>query len=160
MEYESKKVISFIFKRSGKNLLHKSDFYLSLSIDLKWFSPEQAKDFINYSIKNKLLLEKNNLLKPNFDISKITIPFGYTPNKILFGNNNKTNVKKITDITEIIFNKNNYNSNFKNKIIKNIEHISFENNIYSNVASILVLMDLNIEFRDYIEVAEKQIFNE
>ena len=160
MEKELKKIISFIFKRSGKYKLYRSDFYLSLSIDLKWFSPEKAKDFIDYAIKQNLLIVNNDILEPNFDINKISIPYGYNPEKILFENHNKTNRKKNIDLNEMIFRKNNYNLNLKKRIIKDIDHISFEKNIYSAVATILVLMDLNIEFNAYIKFAEDQIINE
>jgi hypothetical protein len=160
LESESKKIISFVFKRSGKIRLDKSKFYLSLSLDLKWFSPEKAKIFMDTSLEQNLLIEKNNLLEPNFNIYEISIPFGFKPNE----NFNKKNLKKseedILDITNIIFKKYNYKTPKKERIIKNIEAICNEKNIYSNVASLLFLKDLNIDLSSYITLAEDQIINE
>ncbi|MCJ2513399.1 MAG: DUF2240 family protein [Candidatus Thermoplasmatota archaeon] len=160
MESNAKKIISFIFKRSGKSCLDKSEFYLSLSVDLKWFSPDQAKIFMKYVIKKKLLTEKNNFLEPNFDINKILIPFGYTPVVSSYEINDKKNEKKIIDVTSLILTKINYNSGERNKIINNIKNISNEKNIFSSVASLLFFREFNIELFDYIKYAENQIFNE
>ena len=160
MESNAKKIISFIFKRSGKSCLDKSEFYLSLSVDLKWFSPDQAKIFMKYVIKKKLLTEKNNFLEPNFDITKILIPFGYTPVVSSYEINDKKNEKKIIDVTSLILTKINYNSGERNKIINNIKNISNEKNIFSSVASLLFFREFNIELFDYIKYAENQIFNE
>jgi hypothetical protein len=160
LESNAKKIISFIFKRSGKSYLDKSEFYLSLSVDLKWFSPDQAKIFMKYVIKKKLLTEKNNFLEPNFDINKISIPFGYIPAVPSYEINDKKNEKKIIDVTSLILTKINYNSSERNKIINNIKNISNEKNIFSSVASLLFFREFNIELYDYIKYAENQIFNE
>ena len=57
MDSEWKIIIAFLFKRSGKEKLSLSEFYLSLSMDLKWFSPQQAKAFVNHAVEQKLLTE-------------------------------------------------------------------------------------------------------
>jgi hypothetical protein len=160
LESNAKKIISFIFKRSGKISVDKSEFYLSLSFDLKWFSPDQAKIFMRYVINKNLLIEKNNFLEPTFDINKISIPFGYTPTVSSYEINDKKNENKIIDITSLILTKINYNSSERNKIIDNVKTISIEKNIFSSVASLLFFREFNIELYNYIKYAENQIFNE
>ena len=160
MESESKKIISFVFKRSGKIHLDKTKFYLYLSLDLKWFSPEEAKNFMNNSIEQNLLIEKNNFLEPNFNINEISIPFGFKPVEFPNKNNNKIIEKDILEITNIVFKKYNYETSKKERIIKNIEAICIEKNIYSNVASLMVFIDLNIDISSYIILAEEQIIND
>ena len=160
MESEAKKIISFIFKRGGKIQLEKSEFYLTLSVDLKWFSPEKAKNFMNYAIKQNLLREIKNLLEPNFDIKNISIPLGYNPNLESYNFNDKKNEEKIIDITDIILKKFKYSSSEKKEISNNILNISNEKNIYSNVASLIVFRELDIKLSDYIKFAENQIIIE
>ena len=160
MESEAKKIISFIFKRSGKIRLEKSKFYLSLSLDLKWFTPEKAKIFMKNMIEQNLIIEKNNLIEPNFNIYEISIPFGYSPSENSYKNNFKLNNSKINDIADIIFKKYNYDTNKKDRIIKNINAISKEKNIYSNVASLIIFKDLNIDISEYIILSEDQIIND
>jgi len=160
LEFEAEKIISFIFKRSGKIQLEKSEFYLTLSVDLKWFSPDIAKNFMRYVIKQNLLKEINNLLEPNFDINNISIPFGYSPHLDSYKVHDIKNEEKIIDITDIILKKLNYTSSEEKEITNNIVNISNEKNIYSNVASLLVFRGLNIKLSDYIKFAENQIIIE
>ena len=77
-------IIAFLFKRSGKEELSFSDLYLNLSMELNWFTPDDAKNFVNTSIKQKLLLKKGDLIKPNFDFNKIVVPVGFKPSKSVF----------------------------------------------------------------------------
>ena len=84
MVSEEEIIITFLFKRSGKSKLSFSDLYLILSMDLNWFTPEDAKAFVNLALKQKLLTKKGDLIKPNFDYDKIIVPVGFTPSKQVF----------------------------------------------------------------------------
>ena len=55
MPSESEIIIAFLFKRSGKAKLSFSDLYLTLSMDLNWFTPDDAKSFLNLTLKQNLL---------------------------------------------------------------------------------------------------------
>jgi len=81
MDSEIKIIIAFLFNRSGKKEMSFSEIYLSLSMDLNWFTPDDAKKFLNYAIKNKFLIKKGSLIEPAIEISKITIPVGFSPTK-------------------------------------------------------------------------------
>lgn len=84
MTSDSEIVIAFLYKRSGKEELSFSDLYLNLSMELNWFTPEEAKDFVNMAIKKNLLIKKDELIKPNFDFNKVVIPVGFIPSKSIF----------------------------------------------------------------------------
>ena len=84
MNSEEKIIIAFLFKRSGKKEMTQSEFYLTLSMDLKWFTPKKAKDFTISSLKNNIILKKEDFLKPNFNINNIDIPLGFVPSKDVF----------------------------------------------------------------------------
>ncbi len=84
MNSEIKIIISFLFKRSGKEELTASELYLPLSMDLKWFSPKEAKDFVNSALLQNFLIKKGDLIKPNFDCKKIAVPVGFYPSKQIF----------------------------------------------------------------------------
>jgi len=160
LESEIKNIISFIFKRSGKKNLKKTDLYLMLSMDLHWFSPNEANHFINLALEKDFLNKINNTLEPNFKINDVNIPFGFIPNKNKFEFNNSDKEIQENDIKEIIFKKYNSNKFKKNEISKNIIKITKEKNIYQNVAALLVFNDLNVKTSEYIELAEHQIFND
>ena len=80
--------VSMPFKRKGKDALKDMEFILALSLDLKWFNPEQAKIILNDAQKSGLLIREGEFVHPSFDISKIEIPSGWKPviveNKTIF----------------------------------------------------------------------------
>ena len=53
MASEVKIIIAFLFHRSGKTELTSSEIYLTLSMDLNWFSLSKAKDFVNFALNEK-----------------------------------------------------------------------------------------------------------
>jgi len=71
--------VSMPFKRKGKDALKDMEFILALSLDLKWFNPEQAKILLNDAQNSGLLIREGEFVHPSFDISKIEIPSGWKP---------------------------------------------------------------------------------
>ncbi|CAG0994884.1 hypothetical protein METP2_02850 [Methanosarcinales archaeon] len=71
--------VSMPFKRKGKDALKDMEFILALSLDLKWFNPEQAKNILNDAQNSGLLIREGEFVHPSFDISKIEIPSGWKP---------------------------------------------------------------------------------
>lgn len=74
--------VSMPFKRKGKDALKDTEFILALSLDLKWFNPEQAKIILSEAQKSGLLKREGDLLRPSFDISGIEIPSGFKPGPV------------------------------------------------------------------------------
>ena len=81
MENEAKIVLAFLFKRSGKKKLSASDLYLPLSLELKWLSTTEAKEFVERALSEKLLKKTKEGLSLTFDPSPIDVPFGFRPAK-------------------------------------------------------------------------------
>jgi len=71
--------VSMPFKRKGKDALKDTEFILALSLDLKWFNPEQAKIILSEAQKSGLLKREGEMVRPSFDISGIEIPSGFKP---------------------------------------------------------------------------------
>jgi hypothetical protein len=76
--------VSMPFLRKGKDALKDSEFVLALSIDLKWFNPEQAKNVLKDAEKSGLLKREGELVRPAFDISGVEIPSGFRPEPGIF----------------------------------------------------------------------------
>lgn len=74
--------VSMPFKRKGKDALKDTEFILALSLDLKWFNPEQAKIILSEAQKSGLLKREGDLVRPSFDISGIEIPSGFKPDPV------------------------------------------------------------------------------
>lgn len=76
--------VSMPFKRKGKDELKDTEFVLALSIDLKWFNPEQAKIVLSDAERSGLLKREGELVRPAFDLSGIEIPSGFKPEPVSF----------------------------------------------------------------------------
>jgi hypothetical protein len=76
--------VSMPFKRKGKEALKDMEFIMALSMDLKWFTPDQVKSVLCEALKSGILKRDGELVRPSFDISKIEIPFGFKPETIAF----------------------------------------------------------------------------
>jgi len=155
MTSESEIIIAFVFNRSGKNKLTPSDFYLTLSMDLNWFSPKQAKLFLNKNIEQNLLKEENGAIIPNFEIKNIEVPIGFYPSKKAFEEKTTKKSKETEYILDIIINEIVKNSNLKKENIKTkISNIVKEKNITPEIAALIIGKDFDISFDKYYEKIE------
>lgn len=161
MNSEAKIIIAFLFKHSGKKKLKEAEIYLPLSIELRWFSTKESHEFVNHALMQKLLIKKEDLLIPSFDIEKINIPIGFYPSKKIFAEEkneikeNKTNVID-TIICRIIEKKN----QDRKEIIEEITQITLEKNVRPEVAALLVGKECNVDIKDSFELVENKILRE
>lgn len=158
MDSEREIIISFLFKRSGKESLRFSDIYLALSMDLNWFTPEDAKAFVNTAVKQKLLTKKGDLIKPNFDIKKIDVPVGFYPSKLVFEEKEEKIAEKekdvLSEIVQRIVKETNLN---ERQVTEKINVIAKEKNIAEEVAALLIGKEYSIKFNDSLEEIEEKI---
>jgi hypothetical protein len=159
MTSEAEIIIAFLFKRSGKNELKEAEIYLPLSIDLGWFSNRKSHDFLTHALTQKLLIKKDGLLTPNFDIEKINIPLGFYPSKKTFAKEEK--IEEEYNVIEIIVNRiaEKNNQEYK-KIIGEIEKISSEKNVLLEIAALLYAKECDIDIEDIFEFVENKILRE
>ena len=150
MPSEAEMIIAFIFKRSGKIELGFSETYLTLSMDLRWFTPDDAKKFVNTALEQKLLLKKGEALRPGFEINKINIPLGFNPKDKIFDKEEKDPLKAsiLDEIVEKIAEKAKIK---KEDIYEKIKKIEQEKNINSNVAALLVGKDFDIDLEKFVK---------
>ena len=66
-----KYTVSVPFKRKGKDVLRENEFVLALSIDLNWFSPDQAKNVVREAEKAGLIKREGDMIRPAFDLSAV-----------------------------------------------------------------------------------------
>lgn len=158
MNSEIKIIIAFLFKRSGKKEMAQSELYLTLSMDLKWFSPQKAKEFVNSTLQNNILVKKGAFLTPTFDVNKITIPTGFRPSKEVFY---KQKEEESPDIIENIVKRiaEDTGQNAKD-IFEKIKYVEKEKNVILEVAALLIGREYNIALDNYFEGVECKIFKE
>ena len=158
MASQAETIIVFVFRRSGKTELSFSDIYLTLSMELKWFSPESAKDFVNKAIEKKLLTKKESQIRPSFDISKIDVPLGFTPTGEIFEEKGDVEKKEMSTFDQII-SKIADDKNIDRKIIfDEIKKIEKEKKLTKEVSALLYVKEFDIDFDSVIPKIEKEMF--
>ena len=162
MDNDHKIIIAFVYTRAGKKEMSISEFYLSLSMDLKWFTPINAKTFTKKVVENNLLKVENEVLKPNFDVDEIRIPTGYYPSKnVLSHKDLKEELpQKITvaDAFDTILKKIVDKSNLdKQTILKKIKEIEKEKNLITEIAAVLIGKEYNLDFKEILEKIQRHL---
>jgi hypothetical protein len=160
MNSEYKIIIAFVFNRAGKKEITFSEFYLTLSMELKWFTPEDAKTFTKNAIKHSLLREEDEQITPNFNIDEIQIPTGFYPSeKIVQQKEFKKEQKQDENILDIIVEKIVEKSNLDKKTItQQIKELEKEKNITPEIAALLIGKEYNLVFDELLDKIEKTVF--
>ena len=161
MNHEAENIITFLFKRSGKKTMTFSEIYLTLSMDLNWFTPQDAKTFVNTAIQQKLLTKKDDMIRPGFDIQNIQIAVGFQPSKTILKKEEtqkKTTEEKQELINLMIAEIAKQTKNKKEKIKSEIQKTSEEKNIKPEVAALLVGKQHNLLLESFFKQVEEKTF--
>ncbi|HIH44986.1 MAG TPA: DUF2240 family protein [Candidatus Methanoperedenaceae archaeon] len=92
---ELERIVAVPFRKKAASALTENEFVLALSLDLKWFSPEQAKVVILNAEKEGLLRREGGNLLPGFDTGTVDIPIGFRPEAWVF--EKKSSFERIVD---------------------------------------------------------------
>ena len=156
MPSEAEMIIAFLFKRSGKEKLKPSEFYLTLSMELKWFTPKGSKAFLNNAINENLLIKKDDNILPAFDYGKIVVPIGFRPS-MKIGEQKKEDVKLGLD--EKIVNRVVEKTNLEEMdVVKKIESIEKEREVSRIIAALLVGIEYDVILEDLFIEIEGELF--
>lgn len=122
-------------------------------MDLNWFSPQEAKAFVDVTINQELLIKKYGLLKPNFDIDSVAIPAGFKPSKQVFEKKEIVIQKQEKkDRAKIIVSKIIKKTDLDRKtIFEKIKSIEKQKNITLDVAALLVGKEYDIDLKEFLK---------
>ncbi|HDN65574.1 MAG TPA: DUF2240 family protein [Methanosarcinales archaeon] len=73
-------VVAHIFRKKGK-VTSISEFVFALSLDLKWFSPDQAESVLANAEQRELVRITGEVVEPLFDIHSVEIPVDFRPDQ-------------------------------------------------------------------------------
>ncbi len=164
MTSEEEIIIAFLFKREGKTEVTASDFCLSLSMDLNWFSPTQAKAFVERAITNKLLVKHDDMLSPTFNVELLAVPVGFhpsTPSTKNMRGERKDPKQKSKHILQSIVERIAKESSIEEEVIlERIQKLREEKNISPEVAALLLGKELGGSLTDFFEVVNNGIIKQ
>ncbi|HHT75149.1 MAG: DUF2240 family protein [Methanomassiliicoccaceae archaeon] len=71
--------LAVLYKRKGKNVLTEAEFQFAVSLDFRWFTPQEAQRLMDLAIKRGLLVRNDMYLSPSFDYKDIDAPLSFRP---------------------------------------------------------------------------------
>lgn len=160
MNKESKQMLAFIFKRSGKETLPASDVYLAMSMELQWCSPKEAKAFVKHAVATKLLKETNQGVSPSFLVEDVEIPTGFSPSKKCFlETTSPSTTSEEQNIISIVISRIQEKKQIDtSEIISNIKEIALEKRIVDEVASVFYAKKMGCAIQDLISDLKNKSF--
>ena len=72
------------FRKLGKERLTAGEFVFALSLDLEWFTPEEAKKVLDMALRSDLLKMNGDDIEPSFDLKDLEESPGFRPDLTLF----------------------------------------------------------------------------
>lgn len=153
MMEELKKLIAFIFQRSGKEKLYEKDIYMTLSFELGWMTPKQGRKAIEKALELGLVKKKGEEILPNFDYKAIEIPLGF-----------KLDGEKIEEMEMDLLSRtvSRIVSNTKlgeKKVRDEIRKLAEELDVYPEIAALLIAYKNNVKIDDLIKEAKEMVKN-
>jgi hypothetical protein len=150
---ELREALVYLFQRKGKDILSEKELILSVSIDLGWFTPDEAKRLVDICLELKLLSEVDTGLTPNFDYKSYLIPIDFTPSKNIL--QMEAQEPLLFSILRHIDSKTGLGrSNIMSEINKKQDALDVE----IEVAAILVAKKYEIDISGFLREAESEIF--
>jgi len=159
MDFESKIIIAFIYKRSGKQKLTDSEIKLTLSIELNWFTTSEVESFVKKIKTKKLLMEKEGGLAPTFNINEVVIPFGFKPSKKALDEEISEIINERPATLDILIQRiSKKTDQDENNIKQQINSIQKEKNILEEIAAMTIAIENNIDIEYLYKNIENTIF--
>jgi hypothetical protein len=147
---KAKNLIAFLFQRSGKTRLDEKEIYMSLSYELRWFTPEKAKIFLHKSVENGLLKSEGEGYCPTFDYQNVQIPLGFTVDD---------SVVEEEDTFSSILKELEKRGMERENLFRELEHLKKKMNVIPEVAALILAKKHGIDISPFIKKVKKIVIN-
>lgn len=89
--------VAHVYRRAGRERMEAAELRHVVSLDLRWFPPEDARRFVDRCLQQGLLREAEGGLEPTFDPADVQIPSTFQPTpSILEGEASGTLVEEVS----------------------------------------------------------------
>ena len=146
--------LGYLFQRKGKDVLSENELVLSASMDLGWFSPQEAKQLIRVGLELNLLDREENDIKPCFDYKALSIPIDFRPTKNILQLESQEPL-----LLSIVRNINEKTGLGRSIIMAEINKKQSLLDLEIEVAAILVAKKYDVDISGFLREAEVDLFN-
>lgn len=74
------RAVAFAYQRKGARVLPRMDLHMLLSMDMRWFAPEESKKVVARAVEVGLLVAEGDALRIAFDPASVDVPLTFRPN--------------------------------------------------------------------------------
>jgi hypothetical protein len=160
MSTEPEIILTFLYKRSGKTELKDSELYLPLSLELGWFTNQEARDFVTYAKEQNLLQEKNDKLIPTIKINSTPIPIGFYPSKKHYGKKTQeTSPKETSLLQQLTQELTTITHQTQSQIETEIQDLAHNRCILPEIAALYLAATHQLPIEQYYQQVEHQLFH-
>lgn len=146
---ELKATIAQAFKVRGKARLTRAELAFALSLDLKWFSPDESREVVDEGLQAGLLTEEEGKITPSFDYRTTEVRPGFRPGPEIFK-------KPMLERIEILL----VNSGVEAEAIGSLvekKQKELCGLVTQEVAGLIIARERGLDISDYIDEALKQL---
>ncbi|MBE6524126.1 MAG: DUF2240 family protein [Thermoplasmata archaeon] len=69
------------FRSVGKDVTTSDEFVMTVSLELKWMSPSDAKLLLRFLLESGILNRKGDFVRTSSDLSALDVPLAYRPSQ-------------------------------------------------------------------------------
>jgi len=147
---EARKLIAFLFQRSSKDMLDENEIYMTLSYELGWLTPAEAKRFIQRGLEQGLLEDTDAGYTPTFDVSTVEVPLGFEVD----GSIVETRREGVVDVIVGVLTGGGMS---EEQVRSMIRQRAEQENIIIEVAALLVAHEQDIDVQPYLDQGKKAV---
>ena len=144
------KLIAFLFQTTGKDRLTEKEIYMILSFKLGWLTPAEGKKAIQKALEKNLIKKEGDEIIPNFDYRSIDIPFEFKFDSKMLEMEEDLYSKIVARVVK--------SKNIgEKKVREEIEELAEKNDIYKEVAALVIAKRYGLDIDDLIDEAWKMV---
>ena len=147
--------LAVLYKRKGKNVLTEAEFQFAVSLDFRWFTPQEAQRLMELAIGRGLLVRTDMYLSPSFDYKDIEAPLSFRPSReVLAGD--KEEISLFARLVGLITSQGGLK---KREAVGRINRTQERLGVDVEVAAMVVASDLGVDVSDLIGPVREEILS-
>ena len=137
------------FRGRGKTVVTENEFVMGISLDLRWMSPDDAKELLRLLVSEGHLKNDGKYLRPAFDVHATDVPLGFRPSPECL--KNKKNRPPAEDIMAELMAKAESTGLEKKDFIVSANAVQKRANVDIEVAALIILREKGVDISIYAD---------
>lgn len=147
--------LAVLYKRKGKNVLTEAEFQFAVSLDFRWFTPQEAQRLMELAIGRGLLVRSDIYLSPSFDYKDVEAPLSFRPSRdVLVGE--KEELSLFARLVGLITSQGGLK---KREAVGRINRTQERLGVDVEVAALVVASDLGVEVSELIGPVREEVLS-